>query len=61
MAIYGARGASLVLFERYMASGTFEHMHLQAVPVPSQLAGNAKAAFLSHGQKLGLAFEVLPP
>jgi hypothetical protein len=58
---FEARGASLLLFERYMASGTFEHMHLQAVPLPSQLAPGARAAFEAHGKKLGIRFEVLPP
>lgn len=44
-----------------MANGTFEHMHLQAVPVPSQLAGGARAAFESHGRRLGVSFELLEP
>ena len=56
-----ARGAALLLFERYMANGTFEHMHLQAVPIPNQLAGNARAAFETHGRRFGMRFEVLPP
>ena len=58
---FEARGASLLLFERYMGSGSFEHMHIQALPIPSQLAGSARAAFEAHGQRLGIRFEVLPP
>ena len=43
-----------------MGSGSFEHCHLQAIPVPSQLADGAKDAILTHGKMLGLSFEVLP-
>lgn len=56
-----ARGFALLLFERYMASGTFEHMHVQAVPLPAQLAGGVRAAFEAHGRRLGLHFEMLAP
>ena len=59
--LFEARGAALLLFERYMGSGSFEHMHLQALPIPSQLAQNARQAFEAHGQRLGIHFEVLPP
>ena len=55
---FAARGASLILFERYMANGTFEHAHLQAVPVPTHLAEGARSAFEVHGRKLGVSFEV---
>lgn len=58
---FEARGASLLLFERYTASGNFEHMHLQAIPLPAQLAGSARAAFEAHGRKFGMGFELLPP
>jgi diadenosine tetraphosphate (Ap4A) HIT family hydrolase len=57
---FEARGATLLLFERYMGSGTFEHMHLQALPLPAQLAGGARDAFQRHGKKFGVDFEVLP-
>lgn len=58
---FESRGASLLLFERYMGSGSFEHAHLQAIPLPTQLAEGARAAFEAHGRKRGLGFEVLPP
>ena len=57
---FEARGAALLLFERYMGSGSFEHMHLQALPIPARLAGGARAAFEEHGRRLGISFEVLP-
>ena len=58
---FEARGTALLTFERYMGSGSFEHMHLQVLPLPMQLASHAKAAFEAHGQHLGISFEVLPP
>lgn len=58
--LYEARGAELLLFERYMGSGSFEHMHLQAVPIPSEVAHTARAAFEGHGRRMGIGFEVLP-
>jgi hypothetical protein len=36
------------------------HRHVQALPLPAQLAPSAKAAFEAHGQRLGIGFEVLP-
>ena len=58
---FEARGAKLLLFERFTDSGSFEHMHLQALPIPAQLAAGAREAFESHGKRYGLTFEVLPP
>ena len=55
-----ARGEGLLLFERYMGNSQFEHMHLQAIPLPSATAAGARAAFESHGRRLGLGFELLP-
>lgn len=57
---FEARGAALVVFERYMASGSFEHMHLQAMPLPMAVATKARAGFEQHGAALGVRFEVLP-
>lgn len=57
---FEARGAALLLFERYMGSGSFEHMHIQALAIPSELAGGAREAFETHGRKVGVGFEVLP-
>ena len=56
-----ARGQQLVVFERYMGRSQFEHMHLQAVPLPAHLAAGAREHFERHGAKLGVKFEVLPP
>ena len=56
-----ARGQKLVVFERYMGRSQFEHMHLQAVPLPAHLAAGAREHFERHGAKLGIKFEVLPP
>jgi len=55
-----ARGEALILFERYMGNSQFEHMHLQAVPLPVDRAELAKATFEQEGAKHGIRFEVLP-
>ena len=44
---FEARGARLLLFERFTDSGSFEHMHLQALPLPARLAEGAREA-LEH-------------
>lgn len=56
---FEARGAALLVFERYMGSGSFEHMHMQAMPLPAQLAPKARQALEQHGASLGISFEVL--
>ena len=59
-ACFAASGESVLIFERYMGSGSFEHMHLQVVPLPHHLATGARDAFVARGKSRGINFEVLP-
>jgi diadenosine tetraphosphate (Ap4A) HIT family hydrolase len=58
---FEARGQAVLLFERYMGNSQFEHMHVQVVPLPADLAPRAREAFVAHGARLGIRFENLPP
>lgn len=60
-ACFEARGEAIVSFERYMANSQFEHLHIQVLPLPHNLASGAAAAFRSHGARLGIHFEEVPP
>jgi hypothetical protein len=52
-----ARGEQLLVFERFVGNSSFEHAHLQAVPLPPELAARAHGAFVQHGRNLGINFE----
>ncbi|KAL1523613.1 hypothetical protein AB1Y20_018549 [Prymnesium parvum] len=58
---FAARGQVAICFERFMCNSQFEHMHLQVVPLPPHLANGAAAAFKTHGERIGIQFELLPP
>lgn len=57
---FSSVGQGCVCFERFMCNSQFEHMHLQIVPLPHQLAQGAAAAFKTHGERIGIKFELLP-
>eukprot|EP00462_Mataza_sp_D1_P025673 CAMPEP_0175145052 /NCGR_PEP_ID=MMETSP0087-20121206/14524_1 /TAXON_ID=136419 /ORGANISM="Unknown Unknown, Strain D1" /LENGTH=600 /DNA_ID=CAMNT_0016429691 /DNA_START=93 /DNA_END=1895 /DNA_ORIENTATION=- len=57
---FAAQGKTAIFYERHMPTRGTNHMHLQVLPIPNQLASTAKDRFVSEAQAAGVDFEEMP-